>query len=361
MSWSRVAVPAVAGLLVAATLGAQSAGTVEIKGFGQYTKLDGALAANNGGGGGGGLGFFLTRRWEIEGDAAWVSASPIAPRGPGSVGYNTVTARVVDNIPLGQNDRLLIGVGPGDASSGGSSGFVTSGMVGLRHAFTPVVQLRLSGLVEYNQNPSGGLLGYPSTAGLNKGIGYHTNYGIRAGLSFMLGGAKAAPPPPPAPAQPRPLPPAPPPATPAPPPPPPPPAPAPKRVNTDSINRASAAAATMREAVHFDFDRSLVRAGDAAILDAKLPILRANPRMRIRIEGNCDERGSDEYNLALGMRRATAAKAYLVDRGIDASRIDITSYGNEHPLDPGHTEAAWSQNRRDDFVIVVGGDSIIGP
>jgi peptidoglycan-associated lipoprotein len=72
----------------------------------------------------------------------------------------------------------------------------------------------------------------------------------------------------------------------------------------------------------------------------------------IRIEGNCDERGTVEYNLALGEKRANAALDYLVKMGIDPSRISTVSYGKERPMDPGHTEAAWAKNRRDDFVIV---------
>jgi peptidoglycan-associated lipoprotein len=80
--------------------------------------------------------------------------------------------------------------------------------------------------------------------------------------------------------------------------------------------------------------------------------LEKNPGAVIRIEGNCDERGTVEYNLALGEKRAKAALDYLVKMGIDPSRISTVSYGKERPMDPGHTEAAWAKNRRDDFVIV---------
>jgi peptidoglycan-associated lipoprotein len=101
--------------------------------------------------------------------------------------------------------------------------------------------------------------------------------------------------------------------------------------------------------IHFDFDRALVRSGEAQVLDEKLPILQDNPQLRIRIAGNCDERGSDEYNLALGNRRAIAAKQYLVAHGIDASRIEVVSYGKEKPIDPGHNEVAWAKDRNDEF------------
>jgi len=114
--------------------------------------------------------------------------------------------------------------------------------------------------------------------------------------------------------------------------------------------------------IYFDFDKSTIRPDAAATLDAKLPWLTANPGMRIRIEGNADERGSDEYNLALGQRRAAAAKKYLVEHGIDAGRFDLVSYGEERPVCTDHNEDCWQRNRRDDFVIVtIGSDAIVVP
>jgi peptidoglycan-associated lipoprotein len=102
--------------------------------------------------------------------------------------------------------------------------------------------------------------------------------------------------------------------------------------------------------IHFDFDKAMLRGGDVQVLDEKLPILRDNPQLRIRIAGNCDERGSDEYNLALGNRRAISAKQYLVAHGIDASRIEVVSYGKEKPIDPDHNEEAWAKDRNDQFL-----------
>lgn len=104
--------------------------------------------------------------------------------------------------------------------------------------------------------------------------------------------------------------------------------------------------------INFDFDRSDIRSGDMATLDTKLAILQANPNLRIQIVGHCDERGSDEYNIALGNRRALAAKRYLTDRGIAEGRIETLSRGEEQPLMMGATEDAWAQNRRDEFVIL---------
>src|SRR6266550_2960973 len=113
--------------------------------------------------------------------------------------------------------------------------------------------------------------------------------------------------------------------------------------------------------IHFDYDKALIRGGDAAVLDQKVSILQTNAALRIRISGHCDERGSDEYNLALGNRRATAAKQYVVSHGIDGSRIETVSYGEERPLAQGHDEEAWAQNRRDEFEILSGGESLKQP
>ncbi|MGH2830333.1 MAG: peptidoglycan-associated lipoprotein Pal [Actinomycetota bacterium] len=113
--------------------------------------------------------------------------------------------------------------------------------------------------------------------------------------------------------------------------------------------------------IHFDFDRATLRPDDQAALDQKVAILNVNPDLRIRISGHCDERGSDEYNLALGNRRATAAKQYLVSHGIDASRIETASFGEERPMAMGHDEDSWAQNRRDEFEILSGGDVLNRP
>ncbi len=113
--------------------------------------------------------------------------------------------------------------------------------------------------------------------------------------------------------------------------------------------------------IHFDYDKAIIRGGDAAVLDQKVSILQANPALHIRISGHCDERGSDEYNLALGNRRATAAKQYVVSHGIDGSRIETVSYGEERPLASGHDEDAWAQNRRDEFEILSGGENLKQP
>lgn len=102
--------------------------------------------------------------------------------------------------------------------------------------------------------------------------------------------------------------------------------------------------------IHFDFDRYDLRPSDRAILSDHAKWLLANLKMRVLIEGHCDERGTVEYNLALGERRARAARDYLVNSGIAQDRLDVISYGKERPLDPHHNEVAWALNRRAHFM-----------
>jgi peptidoglycan-associated lipoprotein len=105
------------------------------------------------------------------------------------------------------------------------------------------------------------------------------------------------------------------------------------------------------EPVFFDFDSYALRDDARAGLDRDAKVLRDNPEVRITIEGHCDERGTVEYNQALGERRAQAAREYLVAAGINGSRIELISYGKERPFDEGHDEAAWAKNRRAHFVV----------
>jgi len=105
------------------------------------------------------------------------------------------------------------------------------------------------------------------------------------------------------------------------------------------------------ENIYFEFDKARLLPESKAVLRVKAEWLKANPEALAIIEGHCDERGTNEYNLALGDRRAQSAKTYLVDLGIAAERLTCISYGEERPLDPGHDEAAWARNRRAQFVI----------
>jgi len=134
-----------------------------------------------------------------------------------------------------------------------------------------------------------------------------------------------------------------------------------ERVAREAAEKARAVAADLAAMINFDYDQAVVRQADQATLDRKAAILAANPKLKIRIAGHADARGSDEYNLALGNRRAAAAKRYLENKGVDGSRMDVVSYGEERPLNPGNDETAYAQNRRDEFEVTAGGDSLVAP
>ena len=120
--------------------------------------------------------------------------------------------------------------------------------------------------------------------------------------------------------------------------------------------RSEAAAQTARdrfvnENVQFEFDSAALTTDAQRILNEKAAYLRANPNLRVTIEGHCDERGTGAYNLALGERRAESARTFLTNLGIEGGRLKTISYGEEQPLDTGRNEAAWARNRRAQFVI----------
>ncbi|HET8948547.1 MAG TPA: peptidoglycan-associated lipoprotein Pal, partial [Candidatus Polarisedimenticolia bacterium] len=104
--------------------------------------------------------------------------------------------------------------------------------------------------------------------------------------------------------------------------------------------------------VLFDFDSADLNGESKTTLNDNAAQIRQHAPLAVRIEGHCDERGTTEYNLALGDRRARAARDYIVSLGIPANRLRTISYGKERPVDPGHTEAAWAQNRRAEFVFI---------
>lgn len=107
----------------------------------------------------------------------------------------------------------------------------------------------------------------------------------------------------------------------------------------------------LNELVHFDFDKYNIRPDAAEVLKRKADWLKENPDVAVIIEGHCDERGTEAYNLALGDRRANSAKKFLASLGVDEKRLEAISYGKERPLDPRHNEEAWAKNRRAQFVI----------
>jgi peptidoglycan-associated lipoprotein len=104
--------------------------------------------------------------------------------------------------------------------------------------------------------------------------------------------------------------------------------------------------------VYFDFDRYDVRSQDVSILKENAAVLMKYPRLKVQVEGHCDERGTAEYNLALGERRANSVKKYLISLGVPADRLSTISYGKEMPVDPGHNDEAWAKNRRAHLIIL---------
>lgn len=127
---------------------------------------------------------------------------------------------------------------------------------------------------------------------------------------------------------------------------------------SDSDSSASAAAidsaaqAISDGVVYFDFDKYTIKKEYQDMLAQKAELMKEYPSIRVRIEGNCDARGTQEYNLALGERRARAAYDYMVRRGVNPSQLDIISYGEERPAVEGTGPAVWAKNRRDDFRVV---------
>jgi peptidoglycan-associated lipoprotein len=134
-----------------------------------------------------------------------------------------------------------------------------------------------------------------------------------------------------------------------------------ERMAREAAERARSVASDLAAMINFDYDQAVVRPTDQETLDRKAAILLANPNVKLRISGHADERGSDEYNLALANRRAAAAKRYLENKGVEGSRLDVISYGEERPLNPGSDENAYAQNRRDEFEVTAGGDNLVAP
>ena len=124
--------------------------------------------------------------------------------------------------------------------------------------------------------------------------------------------------------------------------------------NQSELNKGTAITDKLQKAletVYFEFDSSTLSDAARQALAKNSAVMKKNPQARIRVEGHCDERGSDEYNLALGERRAQTAVRYLTTLGVPADRLSTISYGKEKPADPGHDDKAWAKNRRDEFIV----------
>jgi len=123
-------------------------------------------------------------------------------------------------------------------------------------------------------------------------------------------------------------------------------------MNAEVSNEKTGMMAEGPKAIYFDYDKSFIRDDAKAVMKANVEWLKANPKATVKIEGNCDERGTVEYNQTLGQRRAASAKKYLTSMGISGHRISLISYGKEKPICTDHDEVCWQKNRRDDFVVL---------
>ena len=325
----RALIVGVATLMWAVPAAAQERGTMEFGAFGSLASFDSSLSLKTGYGGGGRVGMFLDPRLSIEFEDAEMRAS--RPNGLKDVNVGILSGRLVA-VPI-KTGALSFLVGAGAGISTETNFMHTYGvdaLVGAKMALSNNAALRVDGVWDWLANQN-----WKTYKSVRVGLVLYRRPAREIRTVTIVTPAPAPPPPPPPAAEP-------------PPPPPPPP------VVVDSTK--------ITASIYFDFDKSDIRTDAQATMDEKIPYLQANPGMRIRIEGNTDERGSDEYNLALGQRRAASAKKYLVDHGVDAGRIDIVSYGEERPACKDHNETCWQQNRRDDFrILVIGSDSIKAP
>jgi peptidoglycan-associated lipoprotein len=356
-------------------------GTLEIGPFAQYTHFSGGSDTNRAEGApgnpkdhvgfGGRVGVFLSDvHWELEGEGQNTKTTRkdnthhVFSNAGADVSYTSFALRMNYNIPVASRTQFILGAGAVRSNYASESlvssvgrvfqyNYGVSGLAGLRFGVANRVALRLDGIADYMKDTKN--LNLIGRAGLSLllGGGRHEVMCTYAGLENIPASspqcvAPAPPPLPPAAAM----------------------CPYPGLGGITAADPACVAPVVevvidttkITSPIYFDYDKSNIRPDAAATLDGKVPWLTANPGMRIRIEGNADERGSDEYNLALGQRRAASAKKYLVEHGIDASRFDLVSYGEERPVCTTHEETCWQQNRRDDFVIVtVGSDKIVVP
>jgi outer membrane protein OmpA-like peptidoglycan-associated protein len=314
--------------------------TLEFNTFGRYTDFGPATNLQSGVGGGLRLGYFVQPRWELEGGVGFTRADRIAGRGTQNV--VPVLFDVTYNYPIGWY-QLLLGGGAVYYKYGSSHAWGTTLSAGVRLAFGPTAALRVDGTREYINR--------------SDDVGRHSNWGFRLGLSWML----------------------------------------PKRSMTYEFLTTSRAELAIPDAVqmpllresdpvaimgletdrarrdsvirqdsydrmsttiHFDVGSFELRSDAIAALEAKLDLLRAIPALRIRIEGQADVRGSSASNITLAWERAGAAKLWLTNRGIAAERIDAVGFGERRPLCEDSHESCWSQNRRNEFVIVAGADVV---
>ena len=341
----RSFVVAVMALVLAVPAAAQERGTMEFGAFGSVASFDNALSLTSAYGGGGRIGMFLTPRWSIEFEDAEMRAG--RPNGLSDVNVGILSGRLVGVPYKAGRVSLLLGAGAGvSTETNFLHSYGVDVLAGIKLGLSDNVALRLDGVVDWLANED-----------------WKTYSSLRLGVSVYRHPKKEVvrvPVEVPAPILPM-------------------------VVHEDSVSAAetrrlraaavelqvlrdslrmartlpvtpavsAAAAAEMESQIHFSFDRSELTDSARTILNQKVALFRANPDMSISIVGHTDNVGSAGYNMALGTRRAQAAKAYLVSRGIAASRITIESMGEAEPVTGASGRAAQSPNRRAAFRVVI--------
>jgi outer membrane protein OmpA-like peptidoglycan-associated protein len=323
----------------AAPAAAQERGTVEFGAFGSAASFDNALSLKTGYGGGGRVGIFLDPRWAIEFEDAELRAT--RPNGLRDVNVGVLSARLVAAPVKSGAFSLLVGAGAGvSTETNFLHSYGVDALVGAKLALTENMALRVDGVWDWLANED-----------------WKTYKSVRVGLSLTRRPARAV----------RTL-------TVV--------APAPMTaavVHEDSVSAdetrrlrerdralmalrdslraapapSAAAVATMQDRIHFAFDKSELSDSAKTILDEKVQLFRANPSMNVVLLGYTDVTGTDAYNMALGARRAAAAKAYLVSHGVAESRIAITSMGDRQQIPHSAGAAGEAPNRRAVFQLVI--------
>lgn len=372
MSTRGIAVTVLALLAAGAPLAAQQPGLLEVGTFGRFSRLDrrgefdDALSLS------GRVGLFILPQISVELD---ISRGRVEDRQGVRTNFTPFHAWLLYNRPVGARTDLVLGAGYAQFDYGQTDqlpaeeyGFGT--LAGLRIGLGERAAFRVDGTVDVMPvawNAKRGVLVRQPDGRRVATFRGRAHAGLQAGVSLLwnLRERRLAPPVPavaePAPAAAEPeaaQPAAQAAAQPAAPPEPAERAAAPAPPDRAAEEAAAAARAIVEEVVHFDYDRATIRPDALAALTRKAAVLLANPDLVVRVEGHADERGSTEYNLALGQRRADAVKAQLVRLGVAAERIEAVSLGESRPLDTAGTEGAWARNRRAEFRIVRGGEAL---
>jgi peptidoglycan-associated lipoprotein len=338
-------------LAAAVPLAAQERGTVEFGAFGSGGLFNKSLTLNSGFGAGGHIGAYLDRRWALEFEGGEMRASRTGGAANANVGM--LSGRLVNTVFRSSPVSILIGAGAGASTETSFlHSYGVNAMLGARFAVSENAAIRVDAVADWLANYS-----WKSNQRLQLGMTFarspnHTvrivNVPVAAAPYVQRADSVSAE------EQAR------------------------RRQAAqdyrdlrDSLSRAPAVAAeppssaavlaTMEEKIHFATDKAELSAESKSLLDEKVKVFRANSAMRIVIIGNADQRASDSYNMNLGERRAAAAKAYLVSKGVDAGRIEVSSHGERNPIASGASKEADATNRRDGFRLIIGSDYLVPP